>query len=161
MHIDILWWNINRKPNIILIPTSPTCTITPSIIFISEVSIGHGGLPKIPNYTLISDTSVATRNHGGIAVYIKDNIVNHVFQVQYNTCYVAFRLDFCQNFMFIGIYIQPESSKYFSPNMFSDVASLLLDCKEKSIVPIVGGDFNARPVDLNTYFNSIYTPKID
>ena len=162
MHIDILWWNINRKPNIILIPTSPTCTITPSIIFISEVSIGHGGLPKIPNYTLISDTSVATRNHGGIAVYIKDNIVNHVFQVQYNTCYVAFRLDFCQNFMFIGVYIQPESSKYFSPNMFSDVASLLLDCKEKSIVPIVGGDFNARPGDLNTYFNSMnYTSNID
>ena len=125
------------------------------------MSVGHSGLPTIPNYKLFSDISVDTRICGGIIVYIKNNIANHVFQIKYNTCYISFRLDFCPELIFIGTYIQPESSKYFSPNMFADVASLLIDCKEKLLTPMIGGDFNSRPGDINQFSDMNYTSNMD
>ena len=46
--------------------------------------------------------------------------------------------------MFFGIYIQPEGARYFNPNMFSVLASEIMNCHEEGITPYIGGDFNSR-----------------
>ena len=47
------------------------------------------------------------------------------------------------------MYIQPENSKYFIPNMFADLDTLLSRCVEYNYIPYIGGDFNPRLGDLN------------
>ena len=60
-----------------------------------------------------------------------------------------FRLDFIPERMFGGVYIQPESSKYYSDKMFTDVDQMLSKCRENGYTPFIGGDFNSRLGDLN------------
>ena len=160
--IEILWWNVNRKPNILICNNSPIKSKQYQIIFTSETSIGYNGLPVIPKYTLFADSTVLTRNHGGIATYISDNIASHVFNITYKQSYTAFRLDFCPTYIFIGTYIQPESSNYYTPVMFTDVVNLLMKCKERNLIPILGGDFNSRPGNLsNLNVNMKYAENVD
>ena len=119
-------------------------------------------MPVLPGYKIFSDSSVKTRNCGGIAVYIRDKIASHVFAFIYNTCFIGFRLDFCPAYMFIGTYIQPEGSRYFSPLMFADLTDLMLKCQENNLIPILGGDLNCRPGNLNDIpANMNYSENID
>ena len=90
---------------------------------------------------------------GGIAWYVKDGLAKHVFRVQYNQAYISFRLDFAPEYVFIGVYIQPEGGRYFSVNMFADVGTCLMECSESGLTPFVGGDFNCRPGDLRQLGN--------
>ena len=66
-------------------------------------------------------------------------------KLNYNTSLIYFRVDSCRSFMFIGVYIQPEGARYFNESLFPDLAKTLIDCNERGIVPIIGGDFNSRP----------------
>ena len=88
-------------------------------------------------------------SHGGIAVYIKNTYVKNIIDLSYNECYLTLRLDFAPCYLFGCVYIQPENSKYFNPNMFASLNSLLSRCTEKCFTPFIGGDFNARIGDLN------------
>ena len=65
-------------------------------------------------------------------------------------CYISFRLDFIPSIIFIGSYIQLESSRYFDDSMFGDLCDLLMSSLEKNLTPILGGDLNCRYGDLNT-----------
>lgn len=103
-----------------------------------------------------------TRNHGGTAAYISDNIATHVFDITYRQSYIALRLDSCPTYIFIGTYVQPESSSYYTPVMFTDIINLLMNCKERNIIPILGGDFNCRPGNLNSLdVNMKYAENVD
>ena len=115
----------------------------------TESAMGFDILPEIEGYKKYADPNVVHINHGGIVAYVHKCLVPHVFDVRYNTCYVAFRLDFAPLFIFIGVYIQPENSKYFTTEMFSD---LLLSANERNF-PVLGGDMNCRFGDLNDTFS--------
>ena len=73
----------------------------------------------------------------------------NIFSIRHNECYLSFRLDFAPNYVFCGVYIQPENAKYFQSKMFADVNSLLHGYRQNGFVPFIGGDFNSRLGDLN------------
>ena len=48
--------------------------------------------------------------------------------------------------------------------MFADVGAMLAECKEKGLIPYIGGDFNSRPGDLNDLDEDStwkYEPNVD
>ena len=106
-------------------------------------------LPKIQSYTKISNPSVKQCNHGGIVVYVKNNIFKNVFNITHNECFLTFRLDIAPQYIFGGVYIQPENSRYFNMKMFADLDTLLVNIQENGYIPFIDGDFNARLGDLN------------
>ena len=145
----ILWWNVNRRLSEILKNISPISEQNPDIVFVSETSAGYDAVPNIQGYSKYADQDVRTLNHGGIAFYVKSALVPHIFNVSFHTSYVTFRLNYMPSLVFIGCYIQPENSRYFEANLFSELASFLLLLREKKLIPIMGGDMNCRFGDLN------------
>ena len=133
--ITILWWNVNRRLDFILKNISPINTIKPDIIFVADTSIGYDALPNINGYILFADKTVRVCNHGGIALYVKHEYAPTVFELNFNTCYIYFRLDFVPSIIFIGSYIQPEFSKYFDVSMFGELSDLLMTVLQKNLVP--------------------------
>ena len=120
------------------------------IIFILETNLAYSALPEIDNYTVLCNSDRYCKQ-GGIAVYLKDDIATHIFDVTYNECYIMFRLDFAPSRMFGGVYIYHERSVNYDDKMFADVDELLIKCNERGIIPFIGGDFNARVGDLNSF----------
>ena len=112
--LKILWWNVNRHLNDILKNISPLSE-KPDVIFVTKTAAGYDAIPTIYGYNKYADKDVRVLNHGGIAFYIRSSVASHVFNVDFNTCYVSFRLNFVPTLVFIGCYIQPENSKYFDP----------------------------------------------
>ena len=98
------------------------------MFFVSETNLGFDALPAFEGYTTVADSNVKVCSFGGIAWYVKDALAKHLFHVCYNQAYISFRLDLAPQYVFIGVYIQPEEGRYFNVNMFSDVASALVDC---------------------------------
>ena len=139
---------MNRRLNEILRNTSPLSE-EPDVIFVTETAVGYEAIPTIRGYNKYADKDVQVLNHGGIAFYIRRKLAPHVFNVDFKTCYVSFRLNFVPTLVFIGCYIQPENSKYFDPDMFSELGSFLISLREKKLAPIMGGDLNCRFGDLN------------
>ena len=111
-------------------------------------------LPKIVNYTTFADPKKKFCNHGGIAAYVKNCFASNIFDLSYNECYVSFRLDIAPTYLFGGVYINPENSKYFTPEMFAELDSLLVRCDENDYIPYIGGDFNSRLGDFNLLCSS-------
>ena len=111
MFLKILFWNVNRRLGTILKNISPFSEQKPDMFFASEISVGYEAIENVVGYTKYADKTVKERNHGGIVCYVKNNIATHVFNVTFNTCYISLRLDFAPNYLFIGTYIQPKSSK--------------------------------------------------
>ena len=75
-----------------------------------------------------------------------------------------FRLRNVPIFVFIGVYIQLEGSRYFDPKLFAELTSFLVDCQEKRMTPIVGGDFNSRigkPEDIDKSCHWQYNKNLD
>ena len=120
------------------------------IVFIFESNLAYSALPEIDKYTVFCNPERYCK-HGGIALYVKDNIANHIFDITYNECFIMFRLDFAPERMFGGVYIYPESSIYYLDKMFADVDQMLAKCHERGYIPFIGGDFNARLGDLNIF----------
>ena len=151
MTIKFLWWNINKR----LYLYNENVSITPfrhstyDIIFIFETNLVSSALPKIDNYTALANPNLKYCTHGGIAVFVKNTIIKNVFDLTHNACYIAFRLDTVPSYIFGGVYIQPENSRYFTPNMFAELDTLLSRCVEYNYTPYIGGDFNSRLGDLN------------
>ena len=110
-------------------------------------------LPKIVNYTAFADPKKNFCNHGGIAAYVKNCFASNIFDLSYNECYVSFRLDIAPTYLFGGVYINPENSKYFTPEMFTELDSLLVRCDENDYIPYIG-DFNSRLGDFNLLCSS-------
>ena len=164
MFLKILFWNVNRRLGTILKNISPFSERKPDLFFASEISVGYEAINNYAGYTKFADETIRERNHGGIACYVKNNIASHVFNVTFNLCYISLRLDFAPNYLFIGTYIQPESSSYFEPEMFSHLSTLLISANEKKLIPILGGDINCRYNDLNKLYpelNMHYDANID
>ena len=105
------------------------------MIFISETNLGYDALPSFKEYTMVADPSKKTCIYGGIAWYIKTSLAKHVFQTQFNDAYISFRLTICPNYVFIGVYVQPEGARYFNVNMFADLGAHLAECYEKGLTP--------------------------
>ena len=126
--------------------------------------MGYDILPEIDNYQKYADQKISQTNHGGVVAYVHVSLVAHVFDIQYETCYVSFRLDFAPSFIFVGAYIQPESSKYFSTELFGALSRLLISSNERNLTPVLGGDLNCRFGDLNKAFYGnkvLYDANID
>ena len=96
-------------------------------------------------------------------MYVENSLAPHVFDITYDKCFISCRFDFSPKLLFIGTYIQPESSPYFNASMFSDLSNLLLDTSSRNLIPIIGGDINCRFGQLNDNFQNgfIYTDNID
>ena len=162
--LNIIWWNVNRRLDLILKNISPITVVKPDIVFVAETSIGHGSLPSLDGYTVFSDKSVEVCNHGGLAFYIKNEYSGSVFDVNFNTCFISFRLDFIPKMIFTGAYIQPESSRYFDESMFGDLSVLLMTSRERNLIPILSGDLNCRYANLNTLLDDdtlLYSNNVD
>ena len=147
--IKILFWNVNRRLNEIVKNISPLSDYKPDIVFVMETSIGYEVIPNINGYTKYADKNIRECSHGGIAFYLTNELASHVFNINFNTSFISFRLDFIPEFLFIGSYIQPEKSKYFDPYMFSELCSFLVTAQQRKLIPIMGGDVNCRFGDLN------------
>ena len=115
------------------------------IIFLSETNLGYDVLPSFQSYKKFANPDHQICKFGGIACYVKEGLANHLFQVKYDTSYISFRIDTCPSFMFYGVYIQPEGARYFHESLFTDLANSLMECNEKSFIPVIGGDLNCRP----------------
>ena len=134
------------------------------MIFISETNLGYDALPSFKDFTIVADPSKKICTYGGIAWYVRNSLAKYMFQVQFNEAYISFRLKLVPNFVFIGVYVQPEGARNFNVHMFAEVGALLADCDQKGLVPYVGGDFNSRPGDLhliNSDTTWTYEPNID
>ena len=126
--------------------------------------MGYAIIPEIDNYKKYAAHNITRLNHGGIVAYIHKMLIPNVFDVSYHTCFISFRLDYIPNFIFIGVYIQPENSSYFTPAMFSDLSDLLISSLEKNLIPILGGDMNCRYGNLNNAFDNrglLYDENVD
>ena len=167
MTINISWWNVNKRFYLFQNPEKLLKSIfdeSHDMIFISETNLGFEALPSFDNYTLVADPNKKLCTCGGIAWYVKDSLARHIFQTQFNESFISFRLDIAPQYIFIGVYIQPEGARSFNLNMFADVGALLAECKEKGLTPYVGGDFNSRPGDLNVLDDDDtwkYEPNVD
>ena len=69
----------------------------------------------------------------------------HVFQVPFDPVYICFRLDFVPNYVFIGVYIQPEGARYFKMEMFSRLGATLIEYYEKGLTHVIGEDLTRDP----------------
>ena len=150
--IKISWWNINKRFYLFKQNEKILTSIFDDnydMIFISETNLGYSALPQFHDYTLVADPNKKTCACGGIAWYVRNQLAKHVTQTQFNDSYISFRLDIAPRYVFIGAYIQPEGARNFKVNMFADVGAILSDCKEKGLIPYIGGDFNSRPGDFN------------
>ena len=98
-------------------------------IFILESNLATPVLLEIENYTAYADPNLKICKHGGIAAYVKNSYAKNIFDLSFSACYITFRFDFAPTYI-VGVYIQPENSKYFSPNMFAELDSLLSRCIE-------------------------------
>ena len=150
--IKIFWWNVNRRLDVILKSQSAIQVCTPQIMFLLESSMGYDILPTIKNYTKLADQNVKSLDYGGIVAYVENSLAPHVFEIKYNTCFISLRLDHIPQFVFIGMYIQPEGSSHFDGDMFGILGSYLLSLRERNLVPILGGDMNCRFGELNIAF---------
>ena len=93
---------------------------------------------------------------------MKDIYTRNIFNLSYSDCYVIFRFDFAPSYIFDGVYIQLENSKYLTSRMFAEVDSLLSHCIEYNYIPYIGGDFNSRLGDLNLLSNTWhYSENVD
>ena len=134
------------------------------MIFISETNLDYDALPSFKDFTTVADPSKKICTYDGIAWYVRNSLAKHMFQVQFNEVYISFRLRLVPNFVFIGVYVQPEGARNFDVHMFAEVGALLADCDQKGLIPYVGGDFNSRPGDLhliNTDTTWTYVKNID
>ena len=125
--------------------------------------MGYEIIPEIENFKKYADPNILQLNHGGIVAYVHKSLIAHVFDVQYETCFVSFRLDFAPSFIFIGMYIQPESSRYFSTDLFGLLSDLLISVNERNLIPIMGGDMNCRFGNLSDAFHGkgLYEQNVD
>ncbi len=126
--------------------------------------MGYDILPELKDYKKYADQKISQINHGGIVAYIHKSLVPHVFDINYYTCFISLRLDFAPSFIFIGMYIQPESSRYFTTDMFSDLSDLLISSNERNLIPVMGGDMNCRFGNLNEAFHEnglVYGENVD
>ena len=110
------------------------------------------------NYKKFADKELRDTNHGVIAVYIKVDLALHAFDTVFNDCYISFRLDFIPQLLFIGAYIQPKNSKYFSVDMYCDLSSFFILSRERKLIPIMGGDINCRYSNLNILLHKSNLP---
>ena len=131
------------------------------VLFILETNLAASVLPDIKHFTAFADPNTKSSRHGGIALYIRNNIAENVFDISYKECYISFRFDFAPEFLYDGVYIQPENSKYFKINMFAELDLLLHKCTEWHLTPYVGGDFNSRLGDLNLLGTWKYNMNVD
>ena len=127
---------------------------TYDIIFLLETNLGYDVLPSFDYYTKFANPDIKICNFGGIACYVKHGLANHLFQIRFDSSFISFRIDTCPSFMFYGVYIQPEGARYFNEGLFTDLVSSLIECNEKNIVPIIGGDLNCRPGNFENVSNS-------
>ena len=100
------------------------------MFFVSETCMGHGSYPVFKDFTVISDPTVASCQHGGFAWYVKDSLSPHLMGVTYGSSFIGFGLDIFPRIVFVGVYIKPEGSAFFDPKQFSELTSYVIDCHE-------------------------------
>ena len=149
-----MWWNCNKKLHFFNNLEKQKNTFFDSkydLIFISETNLGYSALPIIKNFTIIADPDKKVCSHGGIVWYLKNHLARHIFQTCFRDSHISFRLAVIPKFVFFGVYIQPEGARYFDATMFSSLSSDIIDTTNKGLVPIIGGDFNARAGNINDW----------
>ena len=118
------------------------------VLFISETHTTLKSLPKIDGYQKFADPEIEERSRGGIALYVRNHLTKEVCNIMYDECFITFKLKESPSFLFIGVYIPPEGSRYEDIGAFARLSILLKDCQKKKITPFIGGDFNSRPGNL-------------
>ena len=75
----------------------------------------------------------------------QNQFAKHMIHTNFGNSYISFRLDTTPKFVFIGVYVLSKSAPIFNVDMFADVGSLLVKCREEGLFLFIGGDFNSRP----------------
>ena len=107
-------------------------------------------LEKINGFTIFGDPDIPTPvYHGGLAVYVKDHLSQYVKNLRYGKCSLSFSLSIFPNVFFMGIYVYPIDSLDFDNIDYGVLINDIRYWLEKGYIPIIGGDFNSIPGDLN------------
>ena len=126
------------------------------IVAVGETKLGE--LDDISNefdgYTVLANNrKKCARASGGVALIIKNNIINHFQQLE---CTNDFSL-FCRiNSELLGkqviigvVYIPPENSIYSNIQLFEVLENQIIDLSKDDIPICILGDFNARSKELS------------
>ena len=75
------------------------------MVFISETHAVWNTLPEIPDFKCFGDPSAPlTSSHGGLVVYVKDVLYEHLYDIRFSKCTISFKLDFIPDFAFMRVY---------------------------------------------------------
>ena len=122
------------------------------ILFLLETHCSCSSMPDIKGFKAIGDPKFPLiANHGGIVVYIKRNLYDYILDLRFSKSSISFTLSIVPKIAFIGIYMYPYDSLNFTVD---DFALLFQDIDfwiSNGFVPFLGGDFNARVGDLNSF----------
>ena len=120
------------------------------IIFLSETRAITKIMEEIKGYNLFGNPDVPIPvSHGGLAVYVKDDLAQYVNNIRYGKCTLSFNLSIIPNVFLMGVYIYPTDSKNYDITDYRICINNIRYWLEKGLTPFVGGDLNSRPGDLN------------
>ena len=108
------------------------------------------GTPYHISPTLIlSGTRQHLSTHGGLVVYIKNVLFDHIQDIRFSKCTVSFKSDFIPDYFFMGVYMYPYGSHNFSERDFGIFSQDIEYWLSRGVTPFIGGDLNSRNGDLN------------
>ena len=144
--LNCRWWNVNGRWSL----SDKRFMDETDIVFISE---SHGScktLPTISGFDKIGDPNVPLlQSHGGLVVYIRSSIYQHIQLVRFSKCSISFKFSFAPTIAFMGVYIYPYDSLNYDIMDFAILSAEIEFWQNSGCIPFVGGDMNSRLGDLN------------
>ena len=97
------------------------------IVFLCETHTNVSSLPTIHGFTIFGDPSFPLFiKHGGLAVYIKNNLAQYINELRFGKCTFSFNISCLPNTFFMGTYVYPIDSENFDD---TDYGSMIDDIR--------------------------------
>ena len=157
MKLKIMCWNVNTR---LLHCINYAQFLTDfDFIFVEEVGLPDNKLPNLNDFVPISDPEVKFRQHGGVAVYVRENMKANIFDLKFKETFISFQHKSFKNSVFMGVYMPHSESKFFKPELFAELSTHIEHYSANNFSIYAGGDYNSRVKDLNnliigTFFHS-------
>ena len=121
-----------------------------NLVFLSETHANVKLLPKVHGFTVFGDsTHPHLTKHGGISVYVKNDLVPYVNDLRFSKSTLSFRISTIPYTFFMGVYIYPYDSNNFCDTDYAELIRDIMYWMDKGYQPYIGGDFNSRIGDIN------------
>ena len=114
---------------------------------------------NLPGYRTINSIKTAkagqmSRLSGGITLLFNSKLEKHISVIKNSQNFIWCKISKSNNDLYLcGLYIPPETSKYFEPELFDKLQEDTITFSGKGNVLLIG-DFNAI-IDFNAIFNDI------